>query len=180
MIDHRKELVRREVNQDHRFLTFSCYQRLPLFSNDRVKDLFVARLEAVRCEVPLELTAWVIMPEHVHLMMRPSLPDYPVARVLHALKRPFAERVIGRWRELEAPVLARITTRQGAARFWQPGGGYDRNIYGAEEMREKFNYIHQNPVKRGLVETATEWKWSSARWYAGMRDGTPAMDEERF
>ncbi|MGO9146978.1 MAG: hypothetical protein ACLQDF_11475 [Desulfomonilia bacterium] len=50
-------------------------------------------------------------------------------------------------------------------RFWQAGGGYDRNIENPKTLIQMIDYIHQNPVRRGLVEQAADWKWSSASWY---------------
>ena len=73
-------------------------------------------------------------------------------------------------------MLAKITESTGKVRFWQPGGGYDRNIVSNDEMREKIEYIHSNPVRRGLAESPTGYRWSSARWYAGDRDSTPSID----
>lgn len=162
-----------------RSLTFSCYRRLPLFENNAVKDAFVEQLDSTRTRTRFRLLAWVIMPEHVHVLIWPRLPEYPVAKVTWWLKRDFAKRVIARWRELDAPVLERIGTPSGARRFWQHGGGYDRNIVDGPELLEKVRYIHENPVRRGLVERATYWRWSSARWYAGERAGELRIDDFR-
>jgi hypothetical protein len=54
-------------------------------------------------------------------------------------------------------------------RFWQPGGGYDRNITSIAALRAMIDYIHANPVRRGLVAKPEDWEWSSACWYAGAR-----------
>ena len=54
-------------------------------------------------------------------------------------------------------------------RFWQAGGGYDRNIIDEKTAWKVIDYIHLNPVRRGLVERPEDWEWSSARWYAGLR-----------
>ena len=116
------------------------------------------------------------MPEHVHLLIRPRLPEMPVAEALRRIKGPFAVEVSRRWRAKQARVLKRVTIPSGRVRFWQPGGGYDRNIWSPEEVIEKINYIHRNPVKRGLCERATDYPWSSARWYAGMREDGLRMD----
>jgi putative transposase len=62
-------------------------------------------------------------------------------------------------------------------RFWQPGGGYDRNITSIEALRAMIDYIHANPVRRGLVARAEDWEWSSARWYAGLRPVKVEMDD---
>ena len=52
-------------------------------------------------------------------------------------------------------------------RFWQRGGGYDRNITTHEEIVEKINDMHNNPVTRQLCDTPLDWIWSSARRYSG-------------
>lgn len=168
--NHRKRLHRYEVPGDVRFLTFSCFERLPLFNNAAIRDLFVKDLERTRQLFEYKLFAWVIMPEHVHLLMLPKLPQFPVRKVLSELKGQFAGRVLRRWKKLGAPILKRVIDNDGTQRFWLPGGGYDRNINSPEELEEKINYIHHNPVKRGLVARAVDWRWGSARWYAGVRD----------
>jgi putative transposase len=164
---HRRKLHRIEAIGDVRFLTFSCYRRLPLFDNDAIKDAFVETLDAARSRTRFRLIAWVVMPEHVHLMIVPLLPDHPIREILRHLKGGFANRVLRRWRQLEAPILSRITDRQAKQRFWQRGGGYDRNIRSTQEFEEKLGYIHANPVQRGLAACETDWRWSSATWYAG-------------
>jgi putative transposase len=174
--ERRKKMRRFERTHDVRFLTFSTYQRLPLFKNDRIKDRFVQHLVAARTRHRFHLYGWVIMPEHVHLLLWPCLPAYPVAAALHALKRAFAQEVIARWRLRGAKVLEQLLAPDGSTRFWQRGGGYDRNIFTGEEFEEKLRYIHNNPVIRGLVSRPEEWAWSSARWYLGMKEGTLAMD----
>jgi putative transposase len=80
-----------------------------------------------------------------------------------------------RRREIDAPILARITDGQGRARFWQKGGGFDRNAatstsFGALKA-SRVRYIHRNPVERGLAERPEDWRWSSVRWWMGRRDG---------
>jgi putative transposase len=101
-------MKRIESSHDVRFLTFSTYLRLPLFNNDRIKDLLADHLAAAKDRFRFNLYAWVIMPEHVHLVLWPRIPEAPVAYVLSELKRRFAHIVIGRWRELHAPGLDRL------------------------------------------------------------------------
>lgn len=168
---HRKRLRRIESPGHVRYLTFSCVRRLPLLSNDAIKTLFVERLTAAQKQHHFELYAWVVMPEHVHLLLRPDLPDHPVPALLQSLKQSVAQRVIDRWRELRAPILPRITDERGRVRFWQPGGGYDRNIISDDELDEKVAYIHDNPRRRGLVQRAADYPWSSIHWYRGNRSG---------
>ena len=172
-----KQKMKRIEDPNHiRFLTFSCYKQLPLFNNDRIKDAFVDHIHNTRNTTGCHLIAWVIMPEHVHLLIWPDTQRAPVSRVGWLLKRSFSKRVIQRWKELNAPILPTIQTSKGAYRFWQHGGGYDRNIISQHELDEKLNYIHHNPVKRGLVRSPIDWTWSSARRYAGVHEGTIPID----
>ena len=74
-----------------------------------------------------------------------------------------------------------MTVREGTRvrrRFWQPGGGYDRNITSMATLRAIIDYIHANPVRRGLVATAEDWEWSSARWYARFQPVRLEMDRD--
>ncbi len=200
----RRTLKRIEEPGHGRFLTFSCYRRLPLLGNDRVKDAFVQELGRTRRDLGFRLYAWVVMPEHVHLLLRTAPPPpesgegwhlghadhgttahtaqsgevwHPtggpggsgvtVREILTRLKSAFAQRVLGRWRELDAAVLPRLRDKAGRSRFWQPGGGYDRNLVSVRRCVAAAQYIHHNPVRRGLVDVATDYPWSSARGWAG-------------
>jgi putative transposase len=168
MAEPRKKLRRWETC-GFRYLTFSTFQRLPLLSNPRIRDLLTARIERARSETHFRLSAWVIMPEHVHIILAPD-SQHPVPHIMRAVKQEVAERTIRRWRDLNAAILPRITDQNGRARFWQRGGGFDRNIRDENELLREIAYIHNNPVTRGLVASPTDWAWSSARWYAGDRE----------
>ena len=167
---YRRTRRRFEIDNQARFLTFSCYQRLELFQNDEIKNTFVHDINRARNLSNCKLLGWVIMPEHIHLLVIPYLPEFPIPTVLKHLKGSFANTVLKRWRELKAPVLSKLTDTRGKLHFWQKGGGYDRNIRSDEEFFEKLNYIHNNPVIRGLVKCPSGWMWSSAMWYEGDRD----------
>jgi putative transposase len=159
----RNELHRLPVPGTARFLTFSTYRRLRLFDNDRIKDLFVDYLNTATVAYNARMIAWVVMPEHAHLILYLNQPD-AVAAFLMTLKRPLARKVLDRWRTLNAPVLPRLTSATGETHFWQPGGGYDRNVVG-DELIEKIRYVHKNPITRGLSPDSVSWRWSSAAAY---------------
>ena len=168
----RNELERRNLVGTARYLTFSCYRRLRLFENDLIKDAFVVALSAAADRHAAAVLAWVVMPEHVHLIVYFASPDAGPDHVpvfLRSLKQPFARTVLNRWRTLNAPVLRRLHDRSGTARFWQPGGGYDLNVIG-EELVEKIRYVHANPIRRGLSPDSVGWCWSSARAYRSRPD----------
>jgi len=169
-LPHRKRLKRYEIENQPRFLTFSCIDRLPLFKNDRIKDTFAEHLAAARGKHRFRLFAWVVMPEHVHLLVTPDHRVADAAAIARQLKGDFARVVIARWKNLGAGILSRLERGDGRFRFWLPGGGFDRNVRDEEEFFNIIEYIHGNPVRRGLVGTIIEWKWSSARRYAGIRE----------
>ena len=90
---HRKQMKRYEDGRV-RFITFSTYQRLPLFQNDAIKDAFVPALSRARDRAGALLFAWVVMPEHVHLLLMPRSDS--VADMMASLKASFARAVIRR------------------------------------------------------------------------------------
>ena len=156
-----------------RALTFSCYRRLPLLSRDRTRGWFVEAIEEARSLACFDLWAYVIMPEHAHLLVWPRDSKHGISEILWRIKRPVGRRAIA-FLEREAPEwLSRLTVPHGDGtferRFWQAGGGYDRNVVEPKTALRIVDYIHLNPVRRQLVERPEDWEWSSARWYAGIR-----------
>ncbi len=166
----RKLLRRWERSWDVRFITFSTYRRLPLLHNPAIMDLFSSSLSESRLRHGVRLYAWVVMPEHVHLLLMPAAG--PWSQFATALKTQISKDVLGRWRDLRAPVLSQLRVPDSDRhRFWQHGGGFDRNVRSSEEFSKHVRYIHRNPVERGLVDTPEAWKWSSVRWWMGSREG---------
>ena len=158
-----------------RYITFSTYQRLNLLGTEALRDAFLEQLIRTRERHRFFLYAWVVMPNHVHLLLREPL-DGDIEGILRTLKLGFAKRVLNRWIELDAPILERLVDARGTRRFWQRGGGYDRNVHSDTEFDEKIGYIHMNPVRAGLVKTPADWAWSSARWWGGEREGQVECD----
>jgi putative transposase len=121
------------------------------------------------------------MPEHVHVLIYPRQADYDMATILKAIKQPVSQRAAAFLRKHAPDWLERlrVTRPNGRVeyRFWQQGGGYDRNVIHEDTAWTSVEYIHANPVRRELCATPTDWVWSSARWYAGLDDVKLAMDE---
>jgi putative transposase len=175
--------TRRSWNQPGHahFLTYSCYRRLPLLSRQRTRRWALAAMEAARQQLDLAIWAYVIMPEHVHLLLCPLRLDYEMRRILVALKRPFSDAAREYVERIEDDRwLKRLSIEYPSRRvfrFWQPGGGFDRNIVHQKTVHAVIDYIHANPVRRGLVERPTDWAWSSARFWAGWPDAALRMDQ---
>ncbi len=159
-----------------RFVTLSCYRQLPLLGRAVIRDAFVVeKLVVARKEHGFELFAWVVMPEHAHVLVRPRAGEL-LEDALRSIKTSAGKHVIRRWRDLRAPILPKITTGRGRYRFWQKGGGFDRNVRSEAEFCREVRYIHRNPVERELVGSAEEWKWSSVRWWMRLRQGEVECD----
>jgi len=151
-------------------LTFSCYNGFKFLASDRTCGWLAESIDAARTDFAFDLWAYVFMPEHAHLVVHPHRIEYDVAEIRKAIKAPVGRRAI-KYLEAQAPEwLPRITRRRGSKTerlFWQSGGGYDRNVTGGKTLTEMIDYIHLNPVRRGLVERPEQWKWSSAAWFLG-------------
>ena len=82
--------------------------------------------------------------------------------------------------KVEAPHwLPKLAVQKGSRtryHFWQKGGGYDRNITEPKTLAQEIDYLHRNPVRKGLVEQASRWKWSSAAWFEGTGDSPLVVD----
>ncbi|MGL4512072.1 MAG: transposase [Lacipirellulaceae bacterium] len=167
---HRKLVRHFDTIPEPHCLTFSCYGRLPLLLDEGRRRLLVQSIDAATEGTGWTLAAFVFMPEHVHLLVFPDVPEASVARLLFAIKRPFSYRVKESLSAAADPLLAELTVRQRPGvtsfRFWQEGPGYDRNLPTGQSVTATIDYLHANPVRRGLVESPVEWRWSSARWYA--------------
>jgi putative transposase len=128
----------------------------------------------------LAIWAYVIMPEHVHILVCPRDTIYEVRLIRTALKVPVQRKALRYLRQHHPAFLDKLRDEQPNGevhyRFWQRGGGYDRNVMEPATLLQMMEYIHQNPVRRGLVAKATDWLWSSARYHAGLDNILIAMD----
>ena len=147
---------------DEHFVTFSCYRRLPLLARRERRDLFLKVLETTRKNYEMVVAGYVVMPEHVHLLLEePRRQNRSVA--LKALKQAVSRRVLQRLRQRagQAELFAGVRLDH----FWQ-ARFHDFNVWTPKKHLEKLRYIHRNPVTRGLVSRPELWRWSSFRHYA--------------
>ncbi len=150
-------LVRFQQSKCLHFITFTCYRRQPFLDTARAKNVFQRSLEQTRRSYQLDVIGYVVMPEHVHLLL--SEPERAtLARAIQALKQSVSQK-------LKAP----------DGRFWQTRY-YDFNVFTEEKRVEKLKYIHRNPVHRGLVAHPEDWPWSSYRHYALGEVGTVQIE----
>jgi putative transposase len=164
-----------------RFVTFSCYHRFRLLTSSDLIETFIAEIEEIRHKYCLKLYGYVVMPEHVHLVLWP--PDsVKLGRVIGQLKSLSARRMLPLLRTQRGGSLDRLRVdRDGEHRlaFWQ-ARCYDHNCRTSETVKEKIEYCHKNPMVRGLVAEPGDWPWSSYKWYAGCEDVPLSMDVPDF
>ncbi len=169
MTGHRKRVKHYHEPGDLHELTFSCYRQMKLLSNDHWRTMLAESVDRAIERCRFRLVAFVFMPEHVHLLVDPLEPQPQLDRLLFGIKRPFSFRIKKLLEAGGSPLVTKLTIRErpgkAAFRFWQEGPGYDRNLSTERAVLSAIDYIHLNPVRRGLVDQARLWKWSSCRWY---------------
>jgi putative transposase len=150
-------LVRYHHTGNFHFISFSCFHRLPHLGSDVARSLFEDALERMRQRYRFVIAGYVVMPEHVHLLVGEPLKG-AVSDVIHALKLS-------------------VTLRRAERPFWQ-ARYYDFNVHNPDKRVEKLRYMHRNPVKRGLAAKPEEWQWSSFLHYATGKEGAVEIESE--
>lgn len=177
---HRKRCRRFDIPGDPHALTFSCFQRMPLLSRDRSRNWMLEALSRGREMELYDLWAYVVMPEHAHIVLLPRT-GVTISAILKSIKQSVSRRVLLWLATNDRGFLQRLEVvdrsgRHKSYQFWQRGGGYDRNLRSVSDVHEKISYVHNNPVRRGLVEKPSQWLWSSAvAWETG-KDEPIAID----
>ncbi|MDX1963489.1 MAG: transposase [Pirellulales bacterium] len=151
------------------FLSFSVARRRKLFSLDHPKRILLGVLNQQLENWQARCVGFVIMPDHVHAIIWLSqiqqLSDF-----MRDWKRHSSFHIRNWYRDTAPKYFAEFSLGD---KFWQ-AKYYPFAIYTRKKMEEKLTYMHQNPVRAGLVAKAADWRWSSARWYHGRRSvGVP-------
>ena len=126
--------------------------------------------------------AYVFMPEHVHVIVWPK-GEYLIETIRQSIKQPIARKALRMFEHNNSGWLSKLTlhSRPNAKpvrRFWQKGPGYDRNIVEPLTLVKMVDYIHANPVRRGLCERPMDWRWSSAGQF--LDEGSSALLVDRI
>ena len=175
----RHPLKRHYGQGDLHFVTFSCYRRRPLLGTVRARDRFVKILDEVRCRHEFRLVGYVVMPEHVHLLLSEPAKKDP-SKILQVLKQKVARALLKKRRRATNGQLS--LPFDGSAReeahFWQRRF-YDFNVWSDKKLKEKLEYMHANPVQRKLVEHSKDWPWSSWAHYAGKGESRIRIDSRQ-
>ena len=155
------------------FIASSVYRRLEVFDSPRLRGVFVDVLRQLRQEKGFLLIGRVLMPEHLHLLIKPEPVD-STSSLMRELKKRSAREIISilsenqryAWcrRMLTGLRLPPSVHCDWYYRLWQRRF-YPYGVYSDKKRLGKLNYMHNNPVKRGLVRSPEQWPWSSYRFY---------------
>ena len=168
-----KNLKRGVCRGDLHFITFTCYQRRQLLGSARARTLAVKILAEVRARYGFRVLGYVIMPEHVHVLIGEQAAVSP-AKIIQVFKQRVSRRLRGKKRARRGQLTLRFAKEAGRRRFWQRRY-YDFNVYSEKKLREKLDYMHMNPVAERLVTHPRDSPWSSWTFH-GSGDGLLLMD----
>src|SRR6266436_4156782 len=161
------KLIRHYGRNHLHFITFTCYRRLPLLRSVHARNVFVHILGEIRDRYGFSLVGYVVMPEHVHLLIGEPAIGTP-STVIQVLKQRVSRRLRRKPRNKISSQQLRLPFRQAndlLPQFWQPRF-YDFNVWSQTKFVEKLHYMHMNPIKRKLVTHPRDWPWSSFSFYA--------------
>jgi putative transposase len=142
------------------FVTCACFLRQPKLGVEKHRNVFVRLLEELRVKFRFGVAGYVVMPDHFRLLM--AEPDVDTAaNSIEMLRQRYQRRYNN---------SARSTEQVWESRY------SDVHVFGREKIAAQLDLMHQEPVKAGLVDNATDWEWSSARSYAGLPEGVVTVE----
>ena len=167
-----KNLPKFDDNSHVHFITTNTYKNYPCFQYEELSQILLEELKFYSTKLGFALIGYVIMPDHVHLLLwwdSEEKPKLGISNIMSRIKTATSKRAkryllygggieyVGRLADVGQPT-------PGPFRLWQPGF-YDFNIFSEEKLLEKLDYIHNNPVSAGLVLSPDDYEWSSYRLY---------------
>ena len=181
-MNHHKLCKRINTPGDAHELNFSCFKNRSFLNYDLTRNYLAEAITAARDKHKFHLWAYVFMPNHVHLLIWPTEEPYSISAILTSIKQSVALMAFIHLRKNDPEKLKYFETGQKHImyRFWQDGGGYDRNLTTPDIILNVVEYIHTNPVRGGLVDNPLDWYWSSARQWEGREEGPVRIDKESF
>ncbi|MGC2160681.1 MAG: transposase [Silvibacterium sp.] len=141
-------------------ITCTCYQKQLKLEQEKHRNVFARILEEVRVKFYFKVAGYVVMPDHFRLLMVEPAVD-TAANSIEVLQQRYQRRYNASARSTD-PV-------------WEHHYS-DLHVFGAGKIAAQLEAMHQEPVKAALAESATDWEWSSARFYAGMPDGIVTVE----
>jgi putative transposase len=158
-----------QIQGDVYYITSVIYNRLPVFKQPSFIIPIIDSLNFYRYKQSYRLLGFVIMPDHIHLLIWPH-GDTPVGDMMRDLKRFTSGRITrqaeveGKQEWLNAFHAAGEKTDRAEYKVWQDDY-WDKNVFSERMVLEKLNYMHNNPVRAGLTNAAADYPYSSCRNY---------------
>jgi len=160
------------------YFTSVAHHRLPIFRTDRLKKRLCDAFSEVRSKHNILILAYVIMSDHVHLLV---YSEKEMSETLRLLNGVSARRIIQYLKEngFERSLFklrSEIRERNHKHSVWQHHSD-SLDIFGEETFRQKVEYIHMNPVRANLVADPFDYRFSSARLWAGRDADEPLITD---
>jgi REP element-mobilizing transposase RayT len=157
-----------EMDKPH-FLTCTIVEWLPLFTRPALVDIVLSTWRFQQANQGLKLYGYVVLENHLHYLAQSpdlaksvaSFKSFTARNIINQLEQSRAESTLQRLRFAKC---AHKTDR--VYQVWREGT-HAEVVYREGVMRQKLDYIHHNPVKRGYVDLGEHWRYSSARDYQG-------------
>ena len=168
----------REPNTIH-YVTAVTFRRVPVFRSHTACSLFVETLAEVRGNYPYKLIGYVVMPDHVHLLLNPLSSD--ISGLMMRLKGLSARRILD-WLRVEGHTTSLAKLKLAAAQkrshthaVWLKDSSVI-DLWSPKFIRQKLHYIHCNPVRAGLCQHPAQWRWSSYHAYLPHEPGSVPIE----
>lgn len=164
------------------YLTSVAHNRLPIFKKDSMKQVVCEAFDEARRSGGIMIFAYVIMPDHTHVLTDNAREIRDVLRYLNGVS---AKRLIDHLKEngYESS-LAKLRIQQRENRHRHSVYEHHPNalrITGEDALMQKVNYIHLNPIRAGLVEHPDEYLYSSARqWHGRAMENEPLVTDQKM
>lgn len=177
--------VKPNFNPDYLyFVTTNAVKHAHIFKRDVIKRILVDSLHHLRTSGRVNLFAFVIMPNHNHLIAKFS-EECPLSDVMRDFKKFTARQVYGQFRAEDDIKALAFLRREGQAvkqeyKVWEDG--YDaRDIFSTKFLQQKMDYIHNNPCQPQweLVDMPEDYLWSTARFYLVNKPCIISVDDVR-
>ena len=164
------------------YVTSVTYARVSVFRDDQACDILISVFAEVRELFPYKLVAYVIMPDHFHVIVNPI--DGDISKWLLRVRGNSARKIIDRLKdEANDYLLGRLELDSTQKRnhkyaLWQKDPSIV-DLHSNKFLRQKSDYIHMNPVKAGLIDHPAKWKWSSYHAYLPHEPGNVPIEMDR-
>ncbi len=147
-----------------RFVTAATHKRIPIFRSKALCKLFFITLQEIRDRFPYELFAYVLLPDHFHLLVRPA--DGNISRLMQKIKSLSARKIVEHLKETQSGKLLSALRKTRPGRREHHYQIYQQSfreliLTNSRLIHQKIEYIHKNPLGKGLAEHIGAYSWSS-------------------